>query len=136
MTTRRPWTGGIAAGSREFTPAEEQRVVNGLLNHKGHAKRTSLDDFCREVGIDGRTVRAVYQKHDGVTFVLHLQGDGELYVAEFQDEAERTTRQLLSRASKLRARAMRRAELTAGLPRRQGLLFDTEPDDDDDGDEW
>lgn len=82
----------------------------------------------------GRTVRAILADHDGIDFALHMQGDGDLYIAEYQDEAERTTRQHWSRARKLMARAKRREAYVTNLPRRQYLLFDNEDEDEDDDD--
>lgn len=126
-----PWTGGIASGSREFSESEERRVIAAIIKHTGRDNATSLEKFCREVDLPGRTVRAVLARHDGVEFVIHLAGDGHLYAAAFQDEADHTTRQLFSRATKLRARAVQREEFARNLPRRQGFLFqDDEPTDD------
>lgn len=127
----RPWTGGIAAGSRDFTPAEASKVVGALKKHTGARHATSLEAFSDAVSLPARTVRAILANFDGEQYVLHLQGDGTLYIAEFQDEAERTTRQLFSRANKLRARALRREKYAAALPRRQGYLFDFSADEDD-----
>lgn len=128
----RPWTGGIAAGSRDFTAAEAQRVLSALSKHRGATQATSLELFCRVVDMPARTVRAILTAYDGKEYALHLQGDGDLYIAEYQDEAERTTRQLWSRSRKLMDRAKRREAYASTLPRRQGFLFSLDEDFDDD----
>lgn len=135
MTNRRRWTGGEGAGSPTFKPAEKERVIRAMAGHIGRSHRTSQSRLAVEVDLDGRTVRAILSQIDGVIYVLVTPSNGELYVAEWYEDAERTTRQLRSRARKMNERSDRRDLMAPDLPRRQGV-FEFEPEEElDEGDD-
>lgn len=122
-------------GSRSYTVEEYDRVVAHLKDHHwGRKNPTTEPDLAHALGIGSRTVRAVMTEADGVDFVL-AGGDtqGGTFLAEYQEEADRKTRSLLSRARKLRERADRRQHYSYRLPQRQGGLWDG--DDDEEGEE-
>lgn len=134
MTT---WSGRVSAGGQSYTHPQARKVIAELLDaHVGRANATSLQQFTdridRVYGVSPRAVRAILADFDGIEYALHQQGDSVMFVAEYQDEADRTTRQQLSRARKLIERAWRRVHFVAALPRLQPGLFDEEELDDDD----
>ncbi len=132
MTNKRPWNGGVGVGAPTYTPAEERNVLAAMREHVGIARATSEEALVRLSGVQGRPLRAILAAHDGVDFVLANSGDKRLYICEFFEQAEHTTRTHRSRARKLSERADRRDVLAANLPRLQGGFdFYGQPDDDD-----
>ena len=127
---RRGWTGRAHAGSSIPTAQETARVIAQMREHVGRSNRTTLDDLTAQTGVPGRTIRAILSVADGKDFLL-VMTQSLLYVAEFQDEAEHTTRQLRSRARKMNARADRRDVLAQGLSRQQGSFFGDLDDDEE-----
>lgn len=126
------WSGKKDTGPREFSDREVVRVLKALENHRGRGRATTLENFSRTLDMPSRQIRAILASYDGVRYVLHLR-EGLLYIAEYQDETEHTTRNLFAHASSLRNRALRREQFAKNLPRRQGYLL--EPDDTDTDDE-
>lgn len=138
MTASRSWSGVNGTGRRSYTPSERALVVLQMQQHVGRARKTTLAALMAATGLEGRkgaggrTLRAILSDCDGVEFALYMPSDGLIFVAEFYEDAERTTRQLRSRATKMAARAARREAFVPSLPRRQGFMFDDELDEDDD----
>lgn len=133
---RRPsWSGGNGRGGPSFNAQEAQRVKRILIDrHVGRLNATSTARLTDAAGFkdNGRTVRAILSALDGVEFILAMPSDGNLYICEFEEEVERTTRQLRSRARKMNERADRRDALQGSypLPRRQ-LSFGFDEDDEE-----
>ena len=130
------WSGRKDQGSREFTPAEERLVVRTLLRYVGRENATSMKAMEAATGLQGRTLRSIISAHDGIDYVVHST-EAVLYVCEFADETERTTRRMWATANRIKARALRREEKAKELPRRQYRLFDDDDDDStDDSDDF
>jgi hypothetical protein len=106
MTAR--WVGEQGRGAPAFRPEQERAVVSHMRLHVGPDSATSVADVSAATGVLPRTVRAILAKNDGEAFVLRLETDGVLYVADEEDQARHTTDQLFARAYSLLARARKR----------------------------
>lgn len=108
-------------GSREYTPEEYRRVVAHLRRNGQEVVR--YEDLSRELGVLGRTLRAILSDADGVEFVL-LTGDAGVACAGWLEEAERGTARMRSQARRMLERAERRERWAAAhLARQQGTLW-------------
>lgn len=110
------------AGSREYTPEQERRVLAAIQNHVGGHAAVTTAQFSNALGIDGRVVRAVLSAHDGVDLLVG-GGDDGLYLCEYADESEAFTHRLIAGARQALARSDRRAAYAASMPRRQFKLL-------------
>lgn len=116
------WSGEKDSGAREYTPKEAQAVTDYFKTRLAcKADAQNMDEIAAGVSLRGRTLRAIISDIDGRELVV-AQDEGLVWMAQFEDEAETATRQLFSRARRIRERAERRNLLASTLPRLQGRI--------------
>ena len=122
-------------GSWEFSDADFAQVVNYLMaRHTGAPNAVLMRDLAQVFpGIEGRALRGILAKADGNEVVV-CTGDWGVFVAEYQEDAERSAGRLRSQAMKMNERARRKSALALTLPRRQGTMLPPAPEEED-GDE-
>lgn len=117
----RSWSGAAQSGSREYEPADIERVLDVLPCGRQNAVTTRT--FADMLRMHGRTVRAVLSARDGVDFLLAYDGD-LFWVAESFEESVAHTEHLRGQGVALLERVARRERYArATLPRRQPELI-------------
>ena len=116
-----PWSGAAQSGSRDYEPADVERVLDALP--RGREAAMTLRTFTESLGMDGRTVRAILSARDGVDF-LQAFDDDLMWDAEWLEDATAHTEKLRARAQTLMARVARRERYArTTLQRRQPRLI-------------
>ena len=116
-----PWSGAAQSGSRDYEPADVERVLDAMP--KGRQEAMTLRTFAASLSMEGRTVRAILSARDGVDFLLAYDND-LVWDAETFEEAIPWTETLLARATTEMARVARRERFArAHLQRQQPELI-------------
>lgn len=117
----RPRLDATRGGSRDYTPTEARRVRAALAARVGRPAMTTIADLSAELGIEGRTIRAVLSALDGEAFLLGGGNEG-VYACAYADEGDDMTRRMEALASTIAKRVARRRAYEATLERRQERL--------------
>jgi len=120
-------------GSWDFTEQQYRQVIDYLkANHVGVQNAVLTRDLAAVFpGVEGRALRGIQAKADGVEAVL-CSGDWGVFVAEYQEDAERSAARLFSQARKMNSRGRRKLQFAMEqLPRRQETMLPPaeEPED-------
>ena len=118
-----PWSGLAQSGSRDYEPADVERVLDAL--QRGLQGAMTMRTFSESLGMDGRQVRAILSARDGIDFLLAIdEGTGLMWDAEWLEDATAHTEKLRARAQTLMARVARRERFgRTNLQRRQPRLI-------------
>lgn len=118
-----PWSGAAQSGSRDYEPADVERVLDALP--RGHDAAVTLRTFAESLGMDGRQVRAILSARDGIDLLVAIdEGTGLMWDAEWIEDATAHTEKLRARAQTLMARVARRERYgRTRLDRRQPRLM-------------
>lgn len=122
-----PWKGRNASGPRAYTD-EQYAAVVAEVKHYGAVNPIRWAELLEAMpaGLfgpnDGRTVREIVSRADGVEFVVD-DGDGGVYICGSYDQTQRKTANLKARVRSLEERVNRREQYAAReLPRIQQTL--------------
>lgn len=116
----RAWSGAAQSGSRDYEPADVERVLEALP--RGRQEAVTSRTFAEMLGMDGRTVRAILSDYDGVKYLQARDGD-LLWDAAYLEEAHGHTELLRSRAlTELERVARRERYARTNLERKQGVF--------------
>jgi hypothetical protein len=117
----RSWSGAAQSGSRDYEPADVERVLDALP--RGRQEAVTRRTFAGIVGMEDRTIRAILSDMDGIHFLMASDGD-LFWDAEFAEEAYGHTEMLRARARSEMERVGRRERYTrTTLPERQPRLI-------------
>ena len=116
-----PWSGAAQSGSREYEPADVERVLDVLP--AGRQAAVTLRTFTEMLGMDGRTVRAILSDRDGIDYLQARDGD-LFWDAAYLEDGIGWTETLRARAQTEMARVARRERYAkTTLDRRQPRLI-------------
>ena len=116
-----PWSGAAQHGSRDYEPADVERVLDAIP--KGRDAAMTLRTFTESLGMDGRTVRAILSDKDGIDYLQARDGD-LFWDATFLEDGIGWTETLRARAQSEMARVARRERFArTKLDRRQPRLI-------------
>ena len=116
-----PWSGQAQSGSRDYGPADVERVLGALP--RGRQAAVTSRTFTEMLQMDGRTVRAILSDYDGLKYLQARDGD-LFWDAESFEEGIGHTEMLRARAlSELDRVARRERYARATLQRQQPELI-------------
>ena len=117
----RSWSGAAQSGSREYGPADVERVLDALP--RGRQGALTSRTFAEVLGMDGRTVRAILSDRDGIDYLQARDGD-LFWDAAFLEDGIGWTETLRARATTELQRVARRERYAkTTLDRRQPRLI-------------
>ena len=111
-----PWSGAAQSGSRDYEPADVERVLAALP--RGRDAAMTLRTFTETLGMDGRTVRAILSDRDGIDYLQARDGD-LFWDAAMYEEGIGWTETLRARATTELQRVARRERFAKATLQRQ-----------------
>ena len=115
-----PWSGAAQSGSRDYEPADVERVLAAIP--KGRQEAVTSRTFAEMLGMEGRTVRAILSDRDGIDYLQARDGD-LFWDAAYLEDGIGWTETLRARAtSELKRVARRERYARDRLERRQGMM--------------